>query len=164
MLAFRTSRIPIHQLLHQIRTHNTRVLHHLLRDLERPGQNILAPVQRLRKKTIPDLIIRAIRRARGHRLHGTRMPDQAGQEEGRRGFEDEAAAGKHEADFGGAVGDADVHGERHGDADADGGALEGADGGFFAAVDGEGDAAAAGRREKGKKSVYDHYVYFTEKW
>lgn len=45
--------------------------------------------------------------------------------------------------------ESDVHGERHGDADADGGALERADGGFAAVVDGEGDAAA---------SVHTHFA------
>lgn len=72
------------------------------------------------------------------------MTDQAREEVRRACFHDQAAAGKHEADLGVAVGDADVHGERHGDADADGGALEGADGGLAAVEDGEGYPAAAG--------------------
>lgn len=71
------------------------------------------------------------------------MADQARQEEGAASLHDESTARKDEADLGFLVGDADVHGERHGDADADGRALEGADGGLAAVVDGEDDASAA---------------------
>ena len=71
------------------------------------------------------------------------MPDEAGQEEGRAGFHDETATGEDEAYFRAFVRDADVHGKCHGYADADGGALEGADCGFAAVVDGEGYAAAS---------------------
>lgn len=71
------------------------------------------------------------------------MADEARQEERRRGFHDEPAAREDEADFCGARCDADVHGQRHGDADADGGALERADGGLAAVEDGEGYSASA---------------------
>lgn len=63
------------------------------------------------------------------------MPDQPRQEVGTTGFHDEPAARKHEADFCFRVGDTDVHGEGHGYADANGGALEGGYGGFAAVVD-----------------------------
>ena len=63
------------------------------------------------------------------------MPDEARQEERTTRFHDEAAAGKDEADLCVLVRNAYIHGERHGDADADGGALEGADGGFAAVED-----------------------------
>jgi len=81
------------------------------------------------------------------------VPDELGQEEGGAGFHDQAAAREDEADFGGAVGEPDGHGQRHGDADADGGALERGDGGFAAVVDGEGYAAAADRGDSGQYVV-----------
>lgn len=74
------------------------------------------------------------------------MPDETRQVEGRTGFHNEAAAGEDKADLCGAVGQADVHGERHGDTDANGGALQSANGGFAAVSDGEGYAAATTKR------------------
>jgi hypothetical protein len=70
------------------------------------------------------------------------VTDQAREEVRRASLHDQAAAGEYKADLGVAVGDADVHGQRHGDADADGGALEGADGGLTAVEDGESYSAA----------------------
>lgn len=66
-------------------------------------------------------------RARGDGLHGPRVPDQSGQVERGARLHDEAAARKDEADFRLGVRDAHVHGERHGDTDADGGAVQGPD-------------------------------------
>lgn len=143
MLALRAPRITVHQLLHQVRANHTRILANLHCDLERLGQHTLRRIDRVRKQAVPDVVASEVGGAGGDGVHGARVADQPGQEEGRTGLHDEAAAGEDEADFGVLIGDADVHGERHGDADADGGALEGADCGFAAVVDCEGDAAAA---------------------
>lgn len=135
MLTLGTPRIPIHQLLHQIRAYYTRIAGDLLRDLQRLGQHALGRINGVREQSIPDGIASQISGACGDGLHGARETDESGKEEGRAGFHDETAAGEDEPDFCVLVRDADVHGERHGDADSDGGTLEGANGGFAAVVD-----------------------------
>ena len=47
MLTLRTARISVHQFLHQIRTHATRILHHVLCNLERSRQHIFRLVAHL---------------------------------------------------------------------------------------------------------------------
>lgn len=98
----------------------------------------------MREQAIPDGVVGAIRRARGDGGHGARVPDQPGEQVARAGLHDEPAAREDEADLCGARRDADRHGQRHGDADADGGAVQRGDGGLAAALDGEDDAPAAG--------------------
>ena len=143
MLTLGTPSIPVHHLLHQIRTDRTRVFHHVLGNSQRRGQHILAPLARLGKQAIKHLVTRRIRAARSDSLHSARMPDQAGQEVRTTSLHNEAAAGKDEADFGAGMHYAHVHRQRHCDADANGGALDGADGGFETMMDGEGYAAAS---------------------
>jgi len=81
MLTFRTSHIPIHQLLHQIRTHATCVPHHVLGHLKRPWQHLLGLLTRLCKQTTPDLVASKIRATCRDCLHRATMPNQPGQEE-----------------------------------------------------------------------------------
>ena len=121
MLPLRTPRIPIHHLLHQIRTHTTRIPYHLRRYLQRPLQHPLSRIHRLRKQTPPYLVVCPVRRASRYGLHRATVPDEPRQEVRRAGFHDETPAGEDEADFGRREGDSDVHGECHGYADADGG-------------------------------------------
>jgi len=139
-----TTRIPIHHIPHQIRTNHTRIPRHLLGHPNRRGQHILGPIAHLAKQAIQQLVLGFVRGARGDEVDGFGVAEEPGEEEGTAGFHDEAAAREDEADFGGPVGDADAHGEGHGGADADGGALDGGYDGLFALVDREGDAAAAG--------------------
>lgn len=75
-------------------------------------------------------------------VQGLGGADEARQEEAAAGLEAEAPAAEDEADLGVLAGDADVGGQRHGDADADRGAVDGDDDGLCAAVDGEADLAA----------------------
>lgn len=144
MLALRRPRISVHHLLHEVRANHARILHHILRNLQRPRQHVLRAIQQLAEQAVEHLVLGGIHASRRDGLHGARVADQAREEVRRAGLHDQAAAGKDEADLGVAVGEADVHGQRHGDADADGGALEGADGGLAAVEDGEGYSAAAG--------------------
>lgn len=137
-------RAPPHQLPDQPSAHRARVLHHIVRDLQRPRERRFGRVDRLREQALEQLVVRGVRRARGDEVQGLGVADKARQEERRRAFGDEAAAGEDEADLGGAPGHADGHGQAHGDADADGGTLEGADRGLGALVDREGDTTAAG--------------------
>lgn len=132
MLALGRPSIPIHQLLHQIRTHTTRILHHILSHTQCPRQHILRPVTQLGKQAAPDIVFGKIRRAGRRHGAGARVPDQPRQEETRTRLHDEAAAREDKADLCVLVRDPDVHGQSHGDADADGGALQCADGGFAA--------------------------------
>lgn len=100
---------------------------------------------------------RRIRGARGNEVHGAAEADEAREEEGRRGFHDEAAARKHEADFCVFGREPYRHGERQGDADADGGAVHCGDGGLAAGVDCEGDAAASGESVLAEGSSWLEY-------
>jgi hypothetical protein len=69
--------------------------------------------------------------------------DEAGQEPGGGGLRRDAAAGEDEAELRVGAGQADVHGQLHGDADADRGAVHGGDQGLQAVVHAQRHAAAA---------------------
>ena len=71
------------------------------------------------------------------------MPDESWQEEGATSLHNEPAARKHKADLRVTVAESYVHGQRHCDADTNGGALQGADCGLPAVEDGEGNPAAS---------------------
>ena len=81
--------------------------------------------------------------ARRDPLHGAADADHAGQEPAAAGLGHDAAAREHEADPRPACGNADVHGECHRGADADGGPVDGGDDGLLRLEDAERDAAAA---------------------
>ena len=82
--------------------------------------------------------------AGGEEVGSVRVADQAGEEERRTRLHGEAATGEDEAVLGSGAADTNRRGEGHRHAEADGGALHGCDSGFAAAVDGEGETAAAG--------------------
>jgi hypothetical protein len=145
MLCLRTARVPPHKFLHKIRRHTTRILHHILRDLQRLRQHILRPIHDLTEQAVPNLVARKISRTRCDSLHCAAVPYEPGQEERTTSLHNESTARKDEPDLCVLVGYADVHGERHCDADADSGPLKGADGGFATVEYGEGYAAATVR-------------------
>lgn len=144
MLALGAPPVPVHQLLHQVRTHTTRIAHNILGNLKRPRQHLLGLLTHVRKQAVPHLVRRRIRAARRHRLHGARVPDQPRQIERRARLHDDAAPRKYKPDFRARRCNPDVHWQRHGDADAYGGTLDRGDAGFAAVMDGEGYAAASG--------------------
>lgn len=143
MRRLRRRRRPPHHLPHQIRANHARIRDHLRRNVQRAPQHLVGAITQLAEQAVEEAVPGRVDGARRAQVQRARKADQLGQEEGAAGFHDEAPPREDEADFGLAVGDADGHGERHRDADADGGALQGADGGLAAAVDGEDDAAAA---------------------
>ena len=71
------------------------------------------------------------------------MPTTLGRNQRRAGLRHDAAAREHEAELRRAGSDADVHRQGHGDADADGRAVDGRDDRLFRFEDAQGDAAAA---------------------
>jgi len=144
VLPLRTSSIPPHHLLHQIRTDSTCIPHHIGRHLQCSWQHLPRIVQRLGKEATPNRVVGAVRGPRGHGAHGTVVADSAGQEKRGTRFHDDAAAGEYKAYLGGRGREPDGAGECHGDADTDGGAVEGGDGGLAALLDIKGYSAAAG--------------------
>lgn len=143
MRRLRTIGPAIHQIPHQGRAYRGRVIRDILRDLQRSLDRLLGRGGQLAEQFAQERVIGGVRETGGCDVQGAGVADEAWEEVRGCGFHDDAAAGEDEADLGGACGEADCGGERHGDADADGGAVDGHYGGFAAAVDGEGDAAAA---------------------
>lgn len=75
-------------------------------------------------------------------MHGATDTNQPRQVEATAGLHAEASSAKDKADFGVLVDHANRRGQRHGHADADGGAIDGADDGLCAPRHGEGGLAA----------------------
>jgi hypothetical protein len=132
------------QILHHAHTHRRGIAGHVLGDGERALQHGLLVRADLAEQAVEQAVLGRHDRARRDQVRGAAVADQPRQEEGRARLHDQAAPREHEADLGVLRRQPDVAGQRHGDADADGGAVQGRDGWRSAVVDGEGDAAAAG--------------------
>ena len=138
----RTPRIPPHQLSVQETGQRTRLLGHHGRELQCAGQDIFLLLEHFLEQAAEVFRVAGKDVAGGDEIHGVRVADQARQEEGGIRLHGDAAARKDEAVLGGRVRDADGRGQGHGQAETDGGAVEGDDRGLAAPVHGEVQAAA----------------------
>lgn len=113
----------------------------VLCNLERRGEDLTGRND-LAEEVIVQPVGGRVDGAGAEEVHGLAGPDEPRQVKAAAGLHAEAAPREDEAALGVAAGDADGGGQRHGHADADGGAVDGGNDGLGAALHGQRDLAA----------------------
>ncbi|KZL84342.1 fad monooxygenase [Colletotrichum incanum] len=126
--ALGTRRTVRHHVAHQLRADQRRVLGEVLRQVDRVPHRLLRRRQELGKEAADQRVRNGVDIARGRDVARLRQPDQAREEEGAAGLEGQAAAGERDPAPRPLPGHAYGGRQRHREADADGGAVDGDDG------------------------------------
>ena len=138
------ARPAVHEVAHQLGRDGRGVAGDVVGELEGAGEGRVGRGQDLGEEGGEQRVGGGVDGARRGQVQGAREADEAREEVRRARLHDDAAAREDEADLGRGAGEPDARRQGHGDADADGRAVDRRDGRFAAVVDGEGDAAAAG--------------------
>lgn len=132
----------VNHILHHPRRDIAHIHADILGNLQRRGENLLGG-DNLTEQSVEELMVGWVYGTCSCQMQRLGRPNQSRQEEAAAGFETEAPSAKDETDPGFGTSNADIGGEGHSDADADGVAVDGRDDGLVASVHGDGDAAAS---------------------